>query len=452
MNDFRSSPQRPRRPARATSGTGDAVRTNVASVASLERAPRMGKKNRKTGSRPISPPATPSPSVIDAAPVAPSVPQALPGGGTGENVEAPATWRLADYCLLTMALAAGVAVLRYAQEFFIPVMIGVIISYTLRPLVDGMERRLYVPRALGAALLLLVISGGTIAGAWNLRTDVVAFSAELPDAARRMRDIVKQVHDGPPGIVTHLQRAATELEQAANEAVGSSARSVAKAPVAASPALAERAQAMVAQQLGKLMSIGGTLGLACLLAYLLLCSGNEFRRKLLRMVGGTLAKKKVTVAILEEINVQMQRYLLGTALLNVLLGLATWGLFSFLGIERAALWGVIAALLHLIPYAGTGIFIVITFLLGIIEMGGLAQAFYLTVGWFAVQFAIGFGLSTWIQSRSAGVNGAALFVGVVFFGWLWGGWGLIVAVPVLAAVKAIADRVPDLESLSTLLG
>ena len=115
------------------------------------------------------------------------------------------------------------------------------------------------------------------------------------------------------------------------------------------------------------------------------------------------------------------------------------------------MWGVVAGFLHLVPYAGTGIFIAITFLLGVIELGSLTEAIYLTAAWIAIQFGIGFGLSTWIQSRSAGINGVALFVGVVFFGWLWGGWGLIVAVPVLAAINAIVARVPELEALSTLL-
>ena len=362
-------------------------------------------------------------------------------------------WLFTDTCLLIIAVAAGVALLRFAEGFFIPILIGIAVSYTLRPLVDAMERHVFLPRALGAALLLLMIAGGTGVAFWNVRADAVAFAAELPDAAKKIRSIAKSTQSDSPGVVNYLQRAANELDQAANEVVGNAPRSVGKLPstTVTGPTFAERAQSLLAQQLGSLMSVGSTLGLAGLLAYLLLCAGNEYRRKLLRIVGGTLGKKKITIAILEEINNQMQRYLLGMAVLNLALGLATWALFYYAGVERAGLWGVIAALLHLVPYAGTGIFILITFLLGIIELGGLIDAVYLCSAWIAIQFAIGFGLSIVIQSRTAGVHGVALFTGVVFFGWLWGAWGLLIAVPLMAAINAIAAKVPELEALSTLL-
>jgi predicted PurR-regulated permease PerM len=111
----------------------------------------------------------------------------------------------------------------------------------------------------------------------------------------------------------------------------------------------------------------------------------------------------------------------------------------------------VAALLHLIPYLGTGLFLAVCFLIGLVSLDSFWPAIYLTLTWLTIQFIIGFGLASYIQSRSARINSAALFVGFLLFGWLWGGWGLIVAAPVLAALKAVTDRVVRLKDISTLM-
>jgi predicted PurR-regulated permease PerM len=64
---------------------------------------------------------------------------------------------------------------------------------------------------------------------------------------------------------------------------------------------------------------------------------------------------------------------------------------------------------------------------------------------------IGMGLSTWMLGRAFRMNSVAVFVALLFFGWLWGGWGLLVGVPLLAVVKTTADRIPSLERIATLL-
>ncbi len=367
-----------------------------------------------------------------------------------------------------IATAALIWLLKFAEDVIIPVLLGVILSYSLRPFVEWLQRVTFIPRPLAAALLLIAIFGGVGAGFWNLRADAASVASELPKAARMIREFVGTAKDGSSGLMGDIRRAASELDEASAslsleqkniDPTVARKKSVAAGLATASTGGAElhtgntisRVQTYMLERVGSLLSVVSTLGFAGLLAFFLLCAGTEHRKKLLQVVGESLSRKKITLTILNEINTQVQYYLAATAATNIGLGLATWALFAYFGIARAFLWGIVAAVLHLIPYLGTGLFLGLCFLIGLVSLDAFWPAFYLTAIWLMIQFVIGFCLATYIQSRSARINSAALFVGFLLFGWLWGGWGLVVAAPVLAAVKAVTSRVAPLRDISTLL-
>ena len=359
-----------------------------------------------------------------------------------------------------IATAALIWLLKFAEDVIIPVLLGLILSYSLRPVVEWLQRVTFIPRPLAAAVMLVALFGGVGAGLWNLRADVSAVASELPKAARMIREFVGVAKEGAPGLMGDIRRAARELDQASAalslDQAGDRKASASSVAASANPdtrslTVVARIQNYMLERVGSMVSAVSTVGFAGLLAFLLLSAGTEHRKKLLQIVGQSLARKKITLTILNEINAQVQYYLAATAATNIGLGLATWALFAFFGIERAFLWGIVAALLHLIPYLGTVLFLGLCFLIGLVALDGFWPAFYLTIIWLMIQFIIGFGLATYIQSRSSRINSAALFVGFLLFGWLWGGWGLVVAAPVLAAVKAVTDRVARLKDISTLL-
>ncbi len=375
-------------------------------------------------------------------------------------VESSQTFR--NVALGIIAAAALIWLLKYAQDVIVPVLLGLILSYSLRPFVEWLQRRLRIPRPLAAAMLLIALFGGVGAGLWNLRADAAAVAGELPKAARMIREFIGTAKSGSPGLLSDIRRAAREIDQASaalstdplserDRKVSANPSSLPTAPPGRAVGVAEKIQDFLVERVGSAVGVLSTLGFAGLLGFFLLCAGTEHRKKLLQIVGQSLARKKVTLTILNEINAQVQYYLAATAVTNIGLGLATWALFAWFGIERAFLWGIVAALLHLIPYLGTGLFLTVCFLIGLVSLDNFLPALYLTMAWLAIQFIIGFGLASYIQSRSARINSAALFVGFLLFGWLWGGWGLIVAAPVLAAIKAVTDRVAGLKDISTLM-
>jgi len=352
-----------------------------------------------------------------------------------------------------LAVIAVVAALYLARAFFVPLLIGILGSYALSPLVDWLQAR-HIPRAGGAAL---VLAGLVSIVGWcmlSVGNDAVSLIAKLPEAARKVRHHVGEARDSGPTALQKIQEAATELQGAAADAAGE------KKPVKASSSASLQRQAepnawlrdyMLAQS-ALLFTVIAQAPIVLLLTYFLLASGEHFRRKLVQLVGPSLSRKKDAVRILEEIDVQIQRCLLAIVAANVLVGLATWAAFEALGVEQAGAWGVTAGVLHSIPYLGPVLRAAASGVAAFAQFGSPLKALAVAGVSLLVATAIGSLLMTWLQSRFARVNAAVLFIALLFFGWLWGIWGLLLGAPLVAIAKVICDRVDSLEPAGELLG
>jgi hypothetical protein len=260
---------------------------------------------------------------------------------------------------------------------------------------------------------------------------------------------MSDAREGTPTALQNFQEAATELQGAAADAT--SEKKPGKKlglPREIEPSVWMRDYMLTQSAL--LFTVAAQTPIVLLLAYFLLASGEHFRRKLVQWVG--LSRQEDAVRILEEIDVQIQRYLLVTLGTNVLVGVGTWLAFLALGMEHPGVWGVTAGVLHFIPYLGPMLFAMASGVAGFMQFATGVKA--LTVAGVSLVVAAGIGslLLTWLQSRSSRVNAAVLFIALLFFGWLWGIWGLLLGAPLVAITKVICDRVDALMPFGELLG
>jgi predicted PurR-regulated permease PerM len=358
----------------------------------------------------------------------------------------PRRQRATVTALIVLAVLAVCAAAKIAAPFLVPVVVGMLASYSLKPLVGTLER-VHIHRALGAAVVLLVVSAFVIGGVLLLRDDATSALAELPDAARKIRIAAHETgreRDGPMG---HVRAAAAELNRAAAEATSGGASVI----VQPQPSGANALEKWLSDQSAKALGVVADIGLAGLVAYFLLAAGDTFRRKLVHVAGPTLAARRITVEILDEIDTQVQRYLMTMLVVNSLIGIATWGILLAFGVNHAGLWAVAAAIVHIIPYAGSALTIVATGIATFVQFEDIGRALLVAALIGVAATLIGMGLSAWMLGRAFRMNAVAVFVSLLFFGWLWGGWGLLVGVPLLAIVKATAENIPSLERLATLL-
>ena len=351
-----------------------------------------------------------------------------------------------------VAVVALVAALSLAHAFFIPLFIGILASYALRPLVDWLKSA-HVPRFIGAALVLAVLSGSLIWVAVAVSGQAAAMLEKLPDAARQLRQHLIDTRTDTPTVLENMQEAAKEL-QAAADAAGVTKKTAPKRQliVDREPEMPTWLRDYVLGQSGLVLSVAAQAPSVLLLTYFLLASGGHFRRKLVRLVGPSLSRKKDAVRILEGISEQVQRYLLANLVANALVGVGTWLAFLALGVEQAGAWGVAAGILHFIPYLGPALIALASGVVAFVQFGSPLTALAVSGTTLLVAGSIGFGFMTWMQSRFAHVNAAVLFIAFLFFGWLWGVWGLLLGAPLVAIAKVVCDHVDSLKPVGELLG
>jgi len=351
--------------------------------------------------------------------------------------------------LALLALFAGVALLHWASAVFIPLMLSLLLTTALRPGVNIL-RRWHLPRPLGAALLLMAIVGGMASMAWSLSDQAVQLVDSLPVAAKKVRDNLR-AQAGVPSRLDTMQKAAAQIEQAAaeNSAAAPARRGVQRVVV-------ERPPFNIRDYLWSgtmgLVSAVGQLTVVVFLTYFALASGNLFRQKLVRIAGSSLERRNITMQVLDDITGQIQRYLLVQVFTSILVGLATGCAYWALGLENAAVWGVVAGVLNLAPYIGSALTAGASALVAFLQFGTIDMALAIGGASLVIHTLIGNLLTPWLTSRTSSMSPVAVFVSVLAWGWLWGLWGLLLGIPVMMAVKAVCDRVEDLKPVGELLG
>jgi predicted PurR-regulated permease PerM len=300
--------------------------------------------------------------------------------------------------------------------------------------------KLHLPRAIAASIVLVLVLAGLGGGAYSLGDDFERALATLPDAARKIRLALDESRRDRSNPIAHVQKAAKELEQAAGEQAGAK-RAPARAPApAAEGGVALQLQQYVLKQAASALAVLSEIGIAILLAFFLLLAGDAFKRKLMHLVGPSLARRRVTIEVLREIDDQVQRYMFVTMVTNAVVAVAIAALAAFAGLDQPVAWGITAGLLHFIPYAGAALAAAVLGVGGLLQLGSPLGAAALALATLVIVAAIGMIFQTWLQSRASRVNAVAVFVGLLFFGWLWGAWGLVLGAPLIAIAKAIADR------------
>ena len=347
--------------------------------------------------------------------------------------------------LIVIALAALIFLLHYMSELLAPLAFGLLLFYALDPAVDGLER-IRVPRWIGAALALGLTLLTILGGAYALQDEALTVINELPAGARRITALVERRPRDEPGALEKVEQAAAELSKG----------DAPKPPPGVVPVQVQQPR-LTATNLLWSGSLGAVTALNQLimilfLTYFTLLSDKLFRRKFVELAGPTLTKKKITLEIIDSIATQIGRFLLVQIFTSVVVGFTTWAALAALGLRQAALWGMLAGIFNSIPYYGP-----------LIVSGGLAVVAFLQFGTLYMMVMVaglsliitsleGWLLTPTLMGRVASMNRVAVFVGLLFWSWAWGVWGMLLAVPMMMCIKVICDHVEDLQPIGRFLG
>ena len=359
----------------------------------------------------------------------------------------PARVPVRGVALTVIAVSAAMYVLHWAQQAFIPIVLSGVISYALEPVVTALMR-LRLSRVAAAALVMLLATGSLAYTAYALADDAAAVVGKVPAAAQQLRRLLARERGGP---IEQVQKAAEELQEVAEEATGtpSAPRDVQRVQVE-TPVLDVREY--ITWGSASLVAFAGQAVLVGFFVFFLLASGDLFKRKLVKIAGPSLEKKRITVQILDEINTQIARFLLVRVVTSVVVAAATWIVFWMFGLEQAVVWAILAGVFNTVPYFGPVIVAAGTAVVAFLQFGSIAMTVYVSGASLVITSVEGWLLTPWLTSRTAKTNEVAIFIGLIFWSFVWGIWGTLLAVPMLVAVKAYCDRIEDLKPVGELLG
>ncbi len=359
--------------------------------------------------------------------------------------------------IVVLALIAVVVFLHWAQAVLIPITLSVFLSYALTPIVDWLQRKAKLPKAVGAAATLAIILGAVGWGLNSLQPEALDVLDIVPRAAQKFSTAIRGNPRQPAGAVEKMKKAASEIEKAADTATTTTTTTTTTTSSAAAPRSAPdtssfKVRDYVLMGTASIIAGLGQLVVVVALVYFLLVAGDSFRRTLIRISGDTLTKKKITVQILDEIDLQIQRYLLVQVLSSVLLAVVVWVAFAWIGLDNALFWACVGGVFHLIPYAGPTALVAITAMVAYVQFETLEPVAMIVGITLALVGVIGLLLVPWLTQRMSRINAVIVFVALLFWGWLWGVWGLLLGVPIVMAIKAVCERVEDLRPISEFLG
>ena len=351
-----------------------------------------------------------------------------------------------------VAVLSLIVLLRYAQDLFAPIILSMLIAYASSPLVTAIQS-VRIPRALAALLVVFGLVFGAGFGAYLLRNQAIVVLQTLPEGAAKVRRKIEGLRGGPAqatSAINSIQETAKEIEKTAQVASSPTAATKGVAKVEIVDAPLRTTDFIWSGSLGLLGLIGQAV-LVMFLVFFLLASGDLFKRKLVRIVGSTLGEKRLTVETLNEIDTQIQHFLLVQVLTSAIVASCTAVALWALGMSQPVIWGIAAGIFNSVPYFGAIIVSSGLALIGFLQFDSVTMAVKVALVALIITGLEGFVLTPTLMGRAARINGVAMFVSILFWSWLWGVFGMIVAVPLTMVIKSVCDRVERLQPFSELL-
>ena len=370
-----------------------------------------------------------------------------------------------------IAIVAVLFFLRGASQLLIPIVLAVLISYIFEPAVAWLSGH-RVPRPAGAAVLLLAVVAFTGWGAYSLRDEVAQAIEALPEAAGRARQMVMSQTGSGPG--ANIQRAAEALrggpaasveggdnQQSPTRQPGQSSDGAIGTPAATGqePAqqqgsqggMSEGVLGFIQRGVGSVFALAGHITVIVFLVFFLLLSGEQVRARIIEVSGPDDDRRRTVASILDDINAQVQRFLVVRLITAVIVGTLTWAVLAWMDVQHAAVWGILAGVFNSIPYFGPIIVSGGLFIVGLVQGGGTSQALQMAGAALVITSLEGWLLTPPLMGKAERMSALAVFLGLLLWTWIWGAWGTILAVPMLVIIKSIADHVPRLKPLGLLL-
>lgn len=321
------------------------------------------------------------------------------------------------------------------RSFFLPIVLALLLNFLLSPMMR-LLRKLRIPTALGAAVVVFGLLGVLGLGIYELSGPAVQWAAQAPQSLRRLERKLSELKKP----VQTMSKATQQVEKITEVGSGTSPRKVEVQQETLGEKMFSQATALIA---------GGVV--MFILLFFMLASGDLFLRKLIKVMP-SLGDKKRAVEIARQIETDISAYLSTITLINIGLGLAVWGILSLVGFPNPLLWGVLATVTNYIPYLGAILMIVVLAAVGFLTFDDVGQALMAPGAFIGLNIVESYIVTPIVLGRRLTLNPVVIFLGLTFWGWLWGITGALLAVPIMVVFKIFCDHSESMASIGEFLG
>ena len=320
-----------------------------------------------------------------------------------------------------------VVALYFGRAILMPILFGMLMAVVLAPVVERLSR-FRIPEPIGAAIVML-----GIVGALTLAIEVLVIPAwdVLAELPMQVQNLL--------GELLVWIRSFRFGSWLAPRDTADLTKHVAAQGITVTAALLQMAQSFIVSAIS-----------ACLLAYFLLSSGDLFLSKLVRVL--PIFRDKVrAVTVVRTVQREVATYFASVSMINLGLGIGVTLLTWAFGLPMPWFWGALVALLNFIPYVGAGTSALLLLLAGMAFTASTGQALLLMACFIGITFFEGQLLNPLLVGKRLELNPTVVFIALLFWGWLWGVGGMLLAVPLLIIIKKFADQTPGWEAVTEFL-
>src|SRR5690554_1298794 len=353
--------------------------------------------------------------------------------------------------LVVLTSIASLFFISWAQAVLLPLTVAVLISYALDTLVSALDR-FRIPRPLSAAIILVSLLSVIAAASIPLQREAMAILDKVPVAISDFQRNEARSPKQEEGLIDKAQAAAMKIEESAAQGQSDdhpAHQGITPVRVVDQPMDVE--EYVLRNSPAALVMVSQFFSVL-LLVYFILAVGPLYKRKIVKISGPSFGRMRKAARIMNDFHHQVRRFLFVMLLGALFVGVLTWLAFVALGVEQAMLWGVVAGVASAVPYLGPFLVFVGTGIAAFIQFGEVNTAIIVAGISLAITSIQGYLLTPWLTSQVSSLNPVVIFIGLLFWGWLWGPVGLIIATPILMIIKSLCDHVVNLRPVGELLG
>lgn len=351
-----------------------------------------------------------------------------------------------------IGLFAIVTALYLAREFIIPIVLAALVAFSLSPVVRWLERR-RIPRLIAVLSVCMAVTLVLLSLAWTVVSQITDFAGQLPQYRTNLLNKVEQLKmpsKGPwRGAVMTISEVASRLEETTQKIAPSGGTQAAPVPVQVVVANGNSAMKEMGLGIASVAGPFGTGAVVAVLAIFMLLARDNVRDRLVHLAGrGHLG---VTHQAMAESGRRVSRYLLAQTVVNIMYGCMVGGSLAVIGVPNATLWGLVGVVVRYVPYLGPVIGFTLPFAVSLAVAPTWAVPLWVAGAFVIIEIIVNNVLEPYFYSSSTGLSPLAIIVSALFWAWLWGPMGLVLATPLTVCASVVGKQIRSLSFLHILL-